>query len=300
MRNTAIAIVVWLVASLTGRATSVTSHLLIQGPFGAGAALETHQWKVRYDSGQLSTGQDLLAAVFGQPVLNGTYTDAFSAVFPYYSSGNSIQGAGYLQFNSAPGLFVESFTVRGTKVAQPTDYSSYWSYHVAGGAFPPGSWLYSGVGVYSRAIGEGSFDAFVFGPDFPIGTVVGAENAPVTSNFAGASFLKKDSGTLTLTGVQNYSSLILSGGTTNLATTLGTGTSAISVSGNTTLNITASQTLSSLTIGAGAVVRFSSGGGGFAGDIRESKESVLVPEPGVAALLACGAAIFFRRRHRFV
>lgn len=300
MRNIAIATAVWLVACLTGRATTVTSHLLVQGPFGAGAALETHQWKVRYDSSQLSNGQDLLAAVFGQPVLNGTYTDAFSGVFPYYSSGNSTQGAGYLQFNSAPGLFVESFTLHGTKVAQPTDYSSYWSYHVAGGAFPPNSWLYSGVGVYSRAIGEGSFDAFVFGPEFPTGTVAGAENAPVSANFAGASFLKKDSGTLTLTGVQNYASLILSGGTTNLATTLGNGTSSISVSGNTTLNITASQTLSSLTIGAGAVVRFSSGGGGFAGEVPGRKGSDLVPEPGAAALLAFGAAIFFRRRQCFV
>ena len=100
--------------------------------------------------------------------------------------------------------------------------------------------------------------------------------------------------------VQNLPALTLSGGTTTLTSALGTGNSAITVNPNATLVMTASQTLSSLTIGAGGVVKFSSGGGSFAGESGVEKTGALVPEPGAAVLVILGAAILPHRRRRLV
>ncbi len=96
--------------------------------------------------------------------------------------------------------------------------------------------------------------------------------------------------------VQNLPALTLSGGTTTLTSPLGTGSSAITVNPNATLVISASQTLSSLNIGAGGVVKFSSGGVAFAGELGLEKTDAQVPEPGATVLVILGAAILPHRR----
>ena len=100
--------------------------------------------------------------------------------------------------------------------------------------------------------------------------------------------------------VQNLAALTLSGGSTTLSSVLGNGNSTITVNPNATLNITASQTLSALTIGSGGKVQFSSGSAGSAVDTGFDKSTVMVPEPGSAALLLSGACLFPQRRRRLV
>jgi hypothetical protein len=81
---------------------------------------------------------------------------------------------------------------------------------------------------------------------------------------------------------------------------LGTGTSSVSVTGaGTALKFgTVSQTLSSLTIGAGATVTFTSGAASFAGGgkAHASGGSAAVPESGSLALLLTGVLGLLARR----
>jgi len=114
---------------------------------------------------------------------------------------------------------------------------------------------------------------------------------------ADATF-QKLSVTVSSTFVQSLPSLTVHGGTATLTSALGTGSSSITVNPGTTLAVSASQTLSSLTIGAGATVKFTSGGGSFSGASGSEKTGALVPEPGVAALVLLGAAILSHCRRR--
>jgi hypothetical protein len=178
-----------------------TSYLLIQGPFGAGGTLETFQWQVNYQIGALAwTGQDLLTAVFGTPTLNGTY--AFDSTLNYYKAGNSTQGVGYIDFGSQTtsppstpvSPFVVSFTLGSNTVAQDPSYSPGFNYYVAGGGsaqtYPnAGAWTYSGDGLTTRTLANGSYDAWVYGNTYPAATVAGAGNAPTTADFAGATVI---------------------------------------------------------------------------------------------------------------
>ncbi len=181
------------------RVDGAVSFLLAQGPFGAGATVETYKWQVNYNSGQLVTGQDLLNVVFGAPVDSGTvYTDGFGGTNPYFVSSNGQWGAGYISFNS--GLFLESLTISGKKVAQDISYSPGWSYYDAGGTdgagliYPDGNWYYANSGTGARQLANGSFDGFVFGADsgnpfYTPPSITGAENMPVASNFASATLI---------------------------------------------------------------------------------------------------------------
>ena len=94
---------------------------------------------------------------------------------------------------------------------------------------------------------------------------VGADNT--STSYAGAisgtgGIVKSGFGTLTLTGTQAYATLTTNGGTTNLDDILGTGASTLNA--NATTNISVSQTLAALNIGAGAVVTLESGPGAAA------------------------------------
>ena len=134
----------------------------------------------------------------------------------------------------------------------------------------------------------------------------------------GAGALTKDgSGTLTLTGLQNYATLTTGGGITNLTVALGTSSSTINANART--NFTTSQTLAALNIGEGGVVvlgaiapaplfqepdeKFA-----FSPDSELSTISLdgdafgpAVPEPGtVALLLGAAAALLSRRQPRRV
>jgi hypothetical protein len=173
-----------------------TSYLLIQGPFGSGGAEATFKWQVIYPNGVLQYGRDLLSAVFGPPTLSGTYTDAFSGTYEYYTAGNATTGVGYIDFGTTPGQLdtplVISYTLGGVAVAMDSDYSPGYNYYVAGGSgaqnYPnSGAWTFSQDGTSTRTLADGSYDGWVYGNTFPEAPINGAGNTPTTANFAGAT-----------------------------------------------------------------------------------------------------------------
>ena len=94
-----------------------------------------------------------------------------------------------------------------------------------------------------------------------------------------------------------------SAGTTNVNSVLGSGTSAVSATGTgTTLKFgSVSQTLSSLSIGAGSTVTFTSGLASFSGGGGKGASlggGAVVPEPGTLGLLLVGAVGVLNRRRR--
>ena len=103
-----------------------------------------------------------------------------------------------------------------------------------------------------------------------------------------------------------FQNLTASDGTINVNAALagGAGTAVVTVTNAaggaaTTLNFgSVSQTLASLTIGAGAKVTFSSGlvGPGGGGESFASPKGALVPEPSTSGLLILGALAALRRR----
>ena len=120
------------------------------------------------------------------------------------------------------------------------------------------------------------------------------------STVTGTTLTKIGAGKLVLAGTQTYATLDTEAGRTDLASALGTGTSAIIANAET--NISVGQTLASLTIGNAAVVTFGAplppapggageapgfapdpGGGDLAGVPVQG-----VPEPGSAALIFGG------------
>lgn len=180
---------------LCGRplAIGAVSYLLIQGPFGSGGATATMEWTVNYASGSLTTGQDLLNAVFGTPQSADSYVDASFSTYPYYKAGNATEGAGYIDFGSGSFL-LESVTLQGVKVAQNPSYSPGWNYYVAGGAgsgnggayASSGSWTYSNDGAPTRLLADGSFDGWVFGSTYPEDVIAGGQFSPTVGNFSNA------------------------------------------------------------------------------------------------------------------
>ena len=118
------------------------------------------------------------------------------------------------------------------------------------------------------------------------------------------SLTKTGLGTLNLNGAQSYDTLAANAGTTNvngsLGTNPGTGTAAVTVGASAKLKFgSVSQKLSSLTIGAGATVTFTSGPASFAGSGKAfGSGSAVVPEPGTLGLLLVGALGVLGRRRR--
>jgi len=185
-----------LVLASLARVQADTSYLLIQGPFGSGGAEQTFKWQVNYRTGQLTTGLDLLSAVFGSPSHSGSFNDDFGGTYDQWVAGNGTQGMSLIDFNnnnlSAP--FTISFTLASKTVVMPPDYSLTWSYYVAGGGSNlgngydnAGNWTFSQDGSLARTLVDGSFDSWVFG-DFTA-AIDGAGNTPTTSNFSGATVI---------------------------------------------------------------------------------------------------------------
>lgn len=180
---------------------------MIQGPFASDGTVETHKWQVNYSAGQLTTGLDLLTAVFGNLNASGTYTDSSNSTYNYFTSTSTYGSAGYIDFGGGS-YFTESFTLRNMtlinkKVAQDTSYSPGWNSYVAGGSGPfhggsytnNGSWIYADDGITSRQLADGSFDGWVYGGTFPAATISGdtSNNAPVESNFSSATVINLSS-----------------------------------------------------------------------------------------------------------
>ena len=135
-------------------------------------------------------------------------------------------------------------------------------------------------------------------------------SSAIASGGASGALTKAGAGVLKLDGAQSYNTLTATAGTTDVngLVGIGSGTAAVSVTGaGTKLRFgSVSQTLSSLTIGAGSTVIFSSGpatgafsgGGGGAGGKTVSLSSSQVPEPGTLGLLLVGALGLLNRRRR--
>ena len=130
----------------------------------------------------------------------------------------------------------------------------------------------------------------------------------ISGSAATGRLIKQGGGVLNLapTAVLAFDRLTANDGTLNVNSPLGTapGTAVVDVNGAATkLRFgSVSQTLSSLTIGAGTTVIFTSGaatgafsGGGKAGGFGGA---VVVPEPGTLGLLLVGALGVFNRRRR--
>ncbi len=151
--------------------------------------------------------------------------------------------------------------------------------------------------------------------------VLGAKNLTVgdtsTTTFGGTitgtlttgTLVKQGTGVLNLApgAVLSFDTLTANGGTLNVNSALGTGpgTGVVAVNGATTkLRFgSVSQTLNSLTIGAGSTVIFTSGtaSGAFSGGGDKGASlsgSAVVPEPGTIGLLLVGALGVLNRRRR--
>ncbi|MCE9611441.1 MAG: autotransporter-associated beta strand repeat-containing protein [Chthoniobacter sp.] len=130
----------------------------------------------------------------------------------------------------------------------------------------------------------------------------------ITAAGASSALVKAGDGALRLDGAQGYDILTANAGTTNVNGVLGSapGLAVVTVAAGTTkLKFgSVSQTLSSLTIGAGATVTFTSGPasgsltGGGGGKAPGFGGSAVVPEPGTIGLLLVGALGVLNQRRR--
>jgi hypothetical protein len=127
------------------------------------------------------------------------------------------------------------------------------------------------------------------------------------SSTLGGSLVKTGDGVVQLNGGQSYDALTASAGTTNVNALLGTapGMAVVTVDpGGAKLRFgTVSQTLASLSIGAGSTVIFTSGtaAGSFTGGGGGGKGfggGAVVPEPGTLGLLLVGILGLLNRRRR--
>ena len=149
----------------------------------------------------------------------------------------------------------------------------------------------------------------------------GRLSGTITGTGAAGGITKTGTGSVRLDGLQTYDSLIANDGTTNVNNTVGIGVGTANVVVNDTpggagtkLRFgTVSQTLSSLTIGAGSTVIFTSGpasgsfsggdggggkGAGFGSPASSFAGGATVPEPGTIGLLLVGALGVLNRRRR--
>jgi hypothetical protein len=156
---------------------------MVQGPLAPGGAFETYKFRVEY-TGVLTipgyqptppgtpeplvnSGEALLVSIFGNGVTvpSGTYTN---------SLGTAVAGGGFLSgFQMSGGALTFSgsypdgpqwgyFAAGGT-------YSNFFEDPVIHGTFDPGVWTQAPVGMSTRYLADGSFDAWSFGVMTPTG-----------------------------------------------------------------------------------------------------------------------------------
>ncbi|MCE9609012.1 MAG: autotransporter-associated beta strand repeat-containing protein [Chthoniobacter sp.] len=165
------------------------------------------------------------------------------------------------------------------------------------------------AGTYNLGGLSGADDLTATGKSLSVGS--NGETTIFTGNGVATAFTKVGSGTLSLNGAsQNYGTLTTTLGSTNVNGVLGTGTTNVVANADLKFG-SVSQTLGSLTIGAGATVTFTSGLASFGGDKLPGISGVapsfggsgiggsaVVPEPGVLGLLLVGALGVLNRRRR--
>ena len=138
------------------------------------------------------------------------------------------------------------------------------------------------------------------------------QSSTFSASITALSLTKVGSGSLTLSGPQNYSTLTTTDGITEITAPIGSGTS--SVVALATTHFASSQSLASLSIGPNATVSFSSGLAPFSSftsspeistldsfnpatlSTRPSLSPSIVPEPSVATLLLTSLLALHRRR----
>jgi autotransporter-associated beta strand protein len=210
--------------------------------------------------------------------------------------------------NTIVGLFAGSGTTTGNLGATLDVQTNIGLEPLTLGGFGVG-----GMGALTTSTGTGTVD----GPITLNGkTNIGSLGVGTTLNINGALAAAGNPLSTVGTGVINFGttaslsslySLTVTGGTTNVNSTLGAaGTAEVVVDGvgsPAKLRFgSVSQTFSSLTIGAGATVVFTSGtaSGAFSGDDKGAgfAGGATVPEPGTLGLLLVGALGMLNRRRR--
>jgi hypothetical protein len=118
----------------------------------------------------------------------------------------------------------------------------------------------------------------------------------VAGGITAASVTRNGSGTWTLAGSQNYTTLTTNvGTTTNVNGAFTGGTATVNANGGSTVNFGTSQTVAALNVGDGAIVRLTATTpfAEFSGPAVAA-----VPEPGSVGLLVVGALGLLARRRR--
>lgn len=160
-----------------------------------------------------------------------------------------------------------------------------------------------GIGALVTSAGTGTVEGNVtLAGNSRIGGT-GTLNVNGTIVAAGFTLTKAGAGTTNFgasSGLTSVGTLTATDGTTNVNSPLGSGTSTVSVTGATSLKFgSVSQTLGSLSIGAGSTVTFTSGLASFSGGGGKSAgfgSTATVPEPGSLGLLLIGALGVLNRR----
>ncbi len=160
----------WLAAcAFLHSAHADSSFILFQGDFGPSGAEQTFKFQISYPPGALTTGQNLLDAIFGTPVLDGT--DAASGR-PLLVAGTASQNVQYDQYsfgNEVVAFTFNSITIKAND-KPPSGPTQDWTDYVAGGTsgndggpYSSGQWTISNDGATTRGLGNDSFDGWVFG-----------------------------------------------------------------------------------------------------------------------------------------
>ena len=171
------------------------------------------------------------------------------------------------------------------------------------------------IGAMQDEGGAGTRPVILGGGTLKIGNATNAETV-FSGAISGAGAVEKNGTSIqTLHGTQQYDSLTVTEGTLNVNGEVGSipanGTASVVVAAGAKLKFgSVSQTLTSLTIGAGATVTFTSGAasgafsggggkaGGFGGAASSFGGGATVPEPGTLGLLLVGALGMLNRRRR--
>lgn len=247
----------------------------------------------------------------GGVTINTVLFDTASAAA--YTIGSGAVGSQTLTLENGGALTTSSTVINGqivnAAVVLGTDRSAQ-TYTISNNATTPATAL-TVAGQITGAASGGVAGAKTL-------AVVGAGDTDITGGISkgGATSIavtKTGTGTLNFAAgsVMSLDSLTAADGTTTVNSALGTGT-AVTVTDTgggapTTLKFgSVSQTLASLTIGAGATVTFTSGTASFsagtsgkaAGYGSDPVSGGLVPEPGTTGLLLAGALGLLARRNR--
>lgn len=181
--NVTLVSLILAVSLAANSAEGAISYLLIQGEFDSGSSgVETYKWKVDYIGSSLITGQDLLNAVFGAPVLVSGST---------YMAGNSSHGVNYTYYDGLGYSPQQFFTSGLAGPLTPVVFDgNYWAYYNAGGGYDDTSgfadpasaayadniWTSANTGSADRKLldrdldanlNEPSFDGYIYGTGSP-------------------------------------------------------------------------------------------------------------------------------------